>query len=250
MNDPGNGRAVTTVQQLARDVVDGIADLLRLRSVSRENARMFRDVRLMRWLASEAREVTRAGIEPDPWSAGDVDALAVRIRSAHVANRSGVRQVPGRPVGVPRSDIAVRYCETPGRVVGEPVPWVQLATAAGPGRDLWDEECDTWICLPGELPRGRYVALNVSGGSMLPLLHDSDVVLVNMEAAARPGEIVLARTSEGYVVKRLVRMSPSGVELESLNADFGPITIRDESHPIVGVVVLRWCEHEASSSAA
>jgi phage repressor protein C with HTH and peptisase S24 domain len=83
---------------------------------------------------------------------------------------------------------------------------------------------------------------------MVPLLHDADVVLVNMAAAPRSGDIVLARTTEGYVVKRLARMSPIGVELESLNPDFDPIIIRDDSRPIVGVVVLRWCEHETNLS--
>ena len=239
-------RQVVRVKKLAEDVSQNISDLLRLRSMRNETARMFRDMRLMRWLASEARAVAREGIEPDPWGADEVDVLAERIRVAVVADRSGVRQIPGRPSSVTRSEFE---CRSEG-VSGVAVPWVQLATAAGIGRELWDEDCDTWIALPDDLPRGRYVALNVKGESMTPLLHDADVVLVNMAAHAKPGDIVLARATEGYVVKRLVRIAPTGVELESLNSDFAPITIRDDSRPIVGVVVLRWCEHGKNLSTS
>lgn len=234
MSDRDKRPDVVRVKKLAEDVGQNISDLLRLRSMRTETARMFRDLRLMRWLATEARAIAREGIEEDPWSADEVDSLAERIRLAVVADRSGVRRISGRPsVGVAAADA---------------VPWVQLATAAGIGRELWDEDCDTWIALPSDLPRGKYVALNVSGESMLPLLHDADVVLVNMAAVAKPGDIVLARATEGYVVKRLARIASTGVQLESLNSDFAPITIRDDSRPIVGVVVLRWCEHEENTS--
>ena len=246
MSDRNNRRDVVRVKKLAEDVTQNISDLLRLRSMRKETARMFRDLRLMRWLATEARAVAREGIEPDPWSAEEVYALAERIRVAAVADRSGVRQISGRPSGVTRSEYESRSNEIPGPAV----PWVQLATAAGIGRELWDEECDTWIALPGDLPRGKYVALNVKGESMLPLLHDADVVLVNMAASAKPGDIVLARTTEVYVVKRLKRIASTGVELESLNSDFAPITVRDDSSPIVGVVVLRWCEHGINVSTS
>lgn len=243
MKSPDGSRRPIHVRKLAEDVAASIADLLRLRSIGRESARMYRDSRLMRWMAREARSVVRDGLENDPWSGAEVDALAQRIRAAAAAEKAGVRQLSGRPGCVTAPVLS--------RVPGEaglpdsagPVPWVQLATAAGIGREIWDEDCDTWIAVPDDLPLGRYVALNVSGESMSPLLHDGDVVLVNMAASPRPGDIVLARTDEGYVVKRLARISTAGVLLESLNSEFGPITIRDLPRPIAGVVVLRWCEH-------
>lgn len=250
MTDPGKGRRVTRVRQLAEDVIANISDLLRVRSVRKESARMFRDFRLMRWIAAEARAVVSEGVEPDPWSVEEVSALAERIRMSAVAERSGVRRLSGRPPCVPRPQVEPGSSYSPATRGGEAIPWVQLATAAGIGRELWDEECDTWVSLPGDLPRGNYVALNVSGESMVPLLHDADVVLVNMAAVPRPGDIVLARTAEGYVVKRLARMSVTGIVLESLNPEFRPISIGDQSRPIVGVVVLSWCEHEAHSSTA
>jgi hypothetical protein len=234
------------IRQLAEDVADNIADLLRLRSVVKESARMYRDSRLLNWLADESRAVVRDGIEPDPWSPGEVDALATRIRTAVASDRSGVRQLSGRPVCVPPPELDHRPGDSLVPSADGPIPWVQLATAAGIGRELWDEDCDTWVALPGDLPGGRYVALNVRGESMLPLLHEGDVVLVNIAAVPRPGDVVLARTEDGYVVKRLARISTAGVLLESLNPEFDPITIRDQARPVAGVVVLRWCEHQSS----
>lgn len=239
MTDPQKHRVIR-IRQLAEDIVANLPDMLRLRSLRKETATMFRDLRLMRWLANEARIVAQDGIEPDPWSSEEIESLADRIRLSVVADRSGVRRVSGRPVPVARSEAESSNV----------VPWVQLATAAGIGRELWDEDCETWISVPSDLPRGNYVALNVKGESMIPLLHDGDVVLVNMSAVPQPGDIVLARTIEGYVVKRLARVSPIGIDLESLNRDFNTITIRDQSRPVVGVVVLRWCEHTPKMSTA
>lgn len=252
MKDSDRSPQTAGLRKLAEDVTANIPDLLRIRSAGKESARMFRDSRLMRWLAGEARAVVRDGLELDPWSADDVNLLAERMRAAVVADRSGVRRLSGRPTSAARPEIEHGPCEPHGPMTGKstvsaPIPWVQLATAAGVGRELWDEECDTWISLPPGLPAGNYVALNVKGESMVPLLHDGDVVLVNMSAVARPGDIVLARTGEGHVVKRLARINTAGVVLESLNREFDPITIADQQRPIVGVVVLRWCEHQRGS---
>lgn len=248
MKGPDDSRPRINVRKLADDVAAHIADLLRFRSVANESARMYGDSRLMRWLARDARGAVRDALEADPWSAAEVDALAERTRAAVVAERGGVRRLSGRPACVAAPVLSHRPGEAMTPASGGPVPWVQLATAAGIGRELWDEDCDTWIALPAGLPHGKYVALNVSGESMLPLLHDGDVVLVKMGASARPGDIVLARTDEGYVVKRLEQISTLGVRLESLNAGFGGITIRDLPQPLAGVVVLRWCEHMQRSS--
>lgn len=245
-NPEGNPHAVR-IRRLAEEVAANISDLLRLRSLETESARMFRDSHLMRWLAGESRAVVRDGLEADPWSADEVNALAERMRAAVVADRSGVRRLSGRPACVPAPEAEGGPGKHLDPMESDRIPWVQLATAAGPGRELWDEECETWISLPPDLPPGNYVALNVRGQSMVPLLHDADIVLVKLSAVPRRGDIVLARTSGGYVVKRLGRMSPAGAVLESLNPDFDSVTIADQPRPIIGVVVLRWCEHEPES---
>lgn len=247
MRDPDKIHHPIDVQQLAEEVAANIADLFRLRSVGKESSVMYRDSLFMHWLAAESRAVVRDGIEPDPWSAAERDALAERIRTAVLSDRIGVRRLSGRPVCVPPPEMGHGSDGSLMQAAGRPIPWVQQATAAGIGRELWDEECDAWVSLPEDLPGGNYVALNVRGESMLPLLHDGDVVLVNMAATAQPGDIVLARTEDGYVVKRLTRVSTASVLLESLNPDFDPITVKDQPRPVAGVVVLRWCEHQPIS---
>ena len=238
------GRPGGNVRQIADDVAANIADLLRIRSISKELSPVYHDGRLMTWLASESRAVVRDGLESDPWQSGEVLELANRIRSEAASNRTSVRRLSGRPTCLAPPSIENPLDHAAVTRQGASLPWVQLATAAGSGRELWDEECDTWVALPDGLPGGSYVALNVKGESMQPLLHDGDVVLVNMGASPSRGDIVLARTENGYVVKRLARISRTGVILESLNPQFEPITVRDFSRSVAGVVVLRWCDHD------
>jgi phage repressor protein C with HTH and peptisase S24 domain len=56
--------------------------------------------------------------------------------------------------------------------------------------------------------------------------------------------VVVARHPEhGYVVKRVGRVSSVRVELVSLNADYAPLEIPNDSALVLGTVLLRWCPH-------
>lgn len=230
------------IARLARDIGERFGELLRVVRLRSGNSTVYDDVRFSSWLAEEARAAVESGLEPDPWTNEEREKLAERIRVAVIAENCGVRQIFGGPVTVPAPE-QERSSGTIGVSSRGLAPWVQLATAAGIGREIWDEECESWVSVPDDLPLGKYVALNVRGDSMLPLLHDGDTVLVAMRNSYRSGDIVLARTDEGYVVKRLDRVTTRGVYLESLNRQHGDIVIRDIPKPIVGMVVLRWCPH-------
>jgi hypothetical protein len=239
----GDARPVKLeVARLARDIGERFGELLRIVRLRSGDSSVYKDPRFSSWVAEEARAVVESGLEVDPWTTEETENLAKRIRAAVLADHSGVRQVAGGPVSV-----AAPEREQSSGVVAVAqsgcAPWVQLATAAGIGREIWDEECDSWVTVPDDLPRGKYVALNVRGDSMLPLLHDGDTVLVAMGCPYRNGSIVLARTDEGYVVKKLERVTTRGVYLQSLNPQHGPVVIKDIPKPIVGSVVLRWCPH-------
>lgn len=124
-------------------------------------------------------------------------------------------------------------------------PHLEHGIAAGIGRALWDEPCDSWVRVPDDMPRGDYVALTVKGDSMLPLIHSDDVVLVKLGAdVARDTIVVARRPDDGYVVKRVGRVSPSTVELISLNPEYPPTTIERAEGAITGTVLLRWCGHK------
>lgn len=123
-------------------------------------------------------------------------------------------------------------------------PHLEHGIAAGAGRALWDEPCDSWVRVPDGMPRGDYVALTVKGDSMLPLIHSDDVVLVKLgNEVARDTIVVARRPEDGYVVKRVGRVSPSTVELISLNPDDPPMTIERAEGAVTGTVLLRWCGH-------
>lgn len=231
------------IARLARDIAGRFADLLRIERIRTRDSKLYRHPRFGAWLATEARAVVESGLEPDPWSAEDVRDLAQRLRGAVLASRCGVRQVSGAPVSIDLPEAERGATGYLGSSQRGAAPWLQLSTAAGTGRELWDEECDSWVSVPEDLAPGNYVALNVCGDSMLPLLHDGDTVLIALGVKPRNGSIVVARNDDGYVVKRLNRITTRGVYLESLNPDYEPVVITDVRQPIAGCVVLRWCPH-------
>ncbi|WP_309085936.1 helix-turn-helix transcriptional regulator [Chelativorans sp.] len=88
-------------------------------------------------------------------------------------------------------------------------------TDAGfPSGEGWEQ-----IDLPGQVSETAY-ALEVQGDSMLPLYRNGDVLVVEPSAAVRRGDRVVAKTTEGEVMaKILFRQTPSEIELLSLNPD-------------------------------
>ncbi len=235
------------VARLARDIAEQAGEVVRADRIRTEDSSLYRDGRLGDWLATEAKEAVEGGLERDPWSAAEVRDLAERMRSELLASTCGVRRVAGSPVCVELSEAERGSSGYLGASQRGAAPWVQMATAAGAGNELWDETCESWVGIPDDLAPGNYVALNVRGDSMVPLLHDGDTVLIALGVKPRNGSIVVARSDEGYVVKRLTRITTRGVYLESLNPDYEPMVIKDVQQPIAGCVVLSWCPHAGRS---
>ena len=125
-------------------------------------------------------------------------------------------------------------------------PHVDMAVAAGAGRELWDEECTEWAEIPEGIPAGRHLALRVAGDSMTPFFHPGDTVLVRLGDAAAAGSVIVARLpDDGYVVKRVGRVTRYEIDLVSLNPTYAPLTVMREPGLVLGTVVLRWCSHRA-----
>jgi phage repressor protein C with HTH and peptisase S24 domain len=121
------------------------------------------------------------------------------------------------------------------------VACVDLAAAAGAGREIWDEPAEQWLALPAAVPRLRALALRVAGESMAPLLHSGDIVLVALGPTLARGRIVVARHPEdGYVCKRVDRVGRREVLLASLDPAYGTITIPRDDRLVVGTVRLAW----------
>ena len=198
------------------------------------------DPRFLEWQAAELRARRR------PTAAAELraDARARRLASGALGARFGVRCLDATPAAHPALVAGtLSRVLVPAAEAGY-APRLELGIAAGSGRALWDEPCDSWIAIPDELPRGRYVALTVKGDSMLPLLHSEDVVLVRIgPEVARDAIIVARRPDDGYVVKRVGRIGAASVELLSLNPEFEPTLIERGEGTVAGTVVLRWCGH-------
>jgi len=117
----------------------------------------------------------------------------------------------------------------------------ELSIAAGGGLELWDVECGTTVDVPENVPRGRHVALRVSGDSMEPLIHSGDLVLVRLDDRAVPGTVVVARDPDhGYVVKEVGRLTADGIELLSLNPAYPVLRVPHGAGTVLGTVVLCW----------
>jgi signal peptidase I len=85
--------------------------------------------------------------------------------------------------------------------------------------------------------------VRVSGPSMVPTLHDGDVVIARHGAAVRPGDVVLARyrsMPDRYVLKRADRPVDGGWWLASDNAAAGGDSGVHGVGDVLARVVLRW----------
>ncbi|HEY2851712.1 MAG TPA: S24 family peptidase [Gemmatimonadaceae bacterium] len=204
---------------------------------------------LARRRTREARRTARrTGLTED-----DRDALRRRILAELHSGRLRVREAATLPsryrLDVPRLVTPELLREVDRRRHAVVVP--ELAIAAGSGCELWDVECDTTIELSADLPHGPYIALEVTGESMEPLLHSGDTVLVRLEERATTGSVVVARDPEhGYVVKEVGRLTAHGIELLSLNPDFPSLRVPHGTGTVLGTVVMKWCPHTASRAAA
>jgi SOS-response transcriptional repressor LexA len=210
---------------------------------ARPRVSTFGDRRFLEYLALERSRtrVVRAKAPDSVLRDDDRRSLRERILSGLHADRLRVRQdlaPPAPRVMEPRRADAELLAEAERRHEAV-VP--DLAIAAGVGRELSDAECDATIPLPPGVPRGRYVALKVSGDSMEPLMHSGDVVLVKLGARPTPGTVVVARDPDhGYVVKEVGRVTSRAVELLSLNPAYPPLRVPHGSGTVLGMVVLRW----------
>ena len=202
------------------------------------------DARFLAWLDADLQGRAHAA---EGWPAERVERVAEELRARVAAARLRVRAGEG---AVREQEPAVRG--TVAQTLDDAdrarcAPRLRQAIAAGAGRELWDDECESWVKLPPGIPTGRYVALTVAGESMLPLFHPGDVVLVKLGQQVARDTVVVARVPDGgYVVKRVGQVTRGRLELQSLNPAFAPVTVTREPGVVVGTVVMRWCEHGRS----
>jgi SOS-response transcriptional repressor LexA len=235
--DPDEMMTSHVEQQLER-LSDPLVDLIGDVERNRMDSAAYEDPRFAAWLADQGT------LDAELLSPAEIKGLSRRVVADVEAVRLGVltpfhmpdprRLDEAGPVSGVVEDAVARH---------ESV-LIELDVAAGTGRELWDVECELCIPLPAELPRGRHLALRVSGESMEPLVHAGDVIVVRLGVdVARDTVIVAREPDDGYVVKRVGRVTRRSLELLSLNAAFPPLHIPRVANVVLGTVVLRWCAH-------
>ena len=192
------------------------------------------------WVAAEGRDRDR-----HRWTNGELLRAGDRLMASVRARQAPVRRVREKPPGRrPTLEGTPAQVLELARAEGS-TPVIEMGAAAGVGRELWDEPCERWVRIPDDVPPGKYVALNIVGDSMAPLMHTGDVVLVNMYGEVRRDRVIVAcHPEDGYVCKRVVRVTREAIELASIDPTRAGITIpRDRNH-VLGTVVLVWCTHK------
>jgi phage repressor protein C with HTH and peptisase S24 domain len=192
------------------------------------------DRQFVEWWSSRAR--SRAARAAALLTDEDYLAAGRALQARVVARQHGIRWHREHPELLPAAT---------GRGA---TPLVDLAVAAGVGRELWDEPAEAWLALAPSLgvepPPGRYLALRIAGDSMEPVMHTGDTVLVALGRPLRSGAVVVARRpDDGYVCKRVGRLTARVAELESLAPGREVIRIPRDDQLVVGQVVAVWCHH-------
>ncbi len=192
----------------------------------------------LRWLAAELRAGRSiAEREQDEQAA---EAFARRTAQAMHVRRAELR-LPRRELRHRMPPVVATASQAVAMANRERcAALLDLAAAAGEGRELWDEPCESWLELPAETPPGRVLALRVAGDSMVPVLRDNDVILVHLDDKPAIDDLVLARIGDGYVVKRLAAQAAGRIELASFNPAYSPIVGRDGHVILLGVLVARF----------
>jgi hypothetical protein len=240
-------------EERGRPMWDGeaIAEAVGRQLARRDDAELWTEEPFLEWLAVDRRAQQERRVR-----GGDANAAmqhdGCRLRTRLLARSSGVGVVdaPPRLVAPSRSALPAEVLEE--AAAAGAVACVDLAAAAGAGRELWDEPAEHWVALPPGVPRLRALALRIAGESMAPLLRSGDTVLVELGPALARGRIVIARhpsLEDGYVCKRVERVGRKEVLLASLDAAYGTVMIPRDERMIVGTVRLVWrsdCPEQAT----
>lgn len=222
---------------------DGAIDVL-MSAIGRETESadenlIYQDERFLFWLANDLR----TGLSHDQRTQDERDAIEFARRTlTRLKVRLAEKRLPRRQLRERAASVRATLAHAVPAASRERCATIlDLAVAAGAGRELWDEPCDRWLELPEDIPSARYVALRVAGDSMAPVLGTREVILLQLDAAPRVDDLIVARLpDQGHVVKRVASMKGSTMELASFNPEYESIFVAREPSPVVGTVIARF----------
>jgi repressor LexA len=123
----------------------------------------------------------------------------------------------------------------------EQVGLLNVYSAAYCGRidSIFDCEVIDQMCLSTKLlgfPSSQAFVVKAKGNSMLPKIHDKDLVIARSTEYADSGELVVCVNEGLMMIKRLNRDPKGNVILQSLNPEYEPFIASNEEFRILGVV--------------
>ena len=199
----------------------------------------YQDERFLLWLAKDLR-TGLSGDErsKDEQAAGEFAARALnRLAVRRAEKELPLRQLRERPAAL----IATVAQALPAASSERCATILDLAVAAGQGREIWDEPCDSWLELPDDIQSGRYVALRVAGDSMTPVLQPREVILLDLQSIPRIDDLIVARLpDQSHVVKRVASIKGGQIELASFNPEYESIFVPHSPSPVIGTVIARF----------
>lgn len=206
---------------------------------SDDNELAYQDEKFLLWLANDLR----AGLTASERARdkADADSFARHVL-ARVAVRRAEKSLPHRNLRERAAPVCATVSQAMEVAGAERCATIlDLAVAAGEGREIWDEPCDRWLELPDDIPSGRYVALRVAGDSMAPVLGPREVILIQLDTTPHIDDLIVARLpDQSHVVKRVALIKESGIELASFNPAYDPIVVPRNPSPVVGTVIARF----------
>jgi SOS-response transcriptional repressor LexA len=219
--------------------VDELIGLVARAVESQDDDLEYQDERFLSWLASDLR----AGLSHAERSKDERDAAEFARRAlSRIAARRAEKSLPRRKLRERTAPISATVAQALVAASRERcVTMLDLAVAAGEGREIWDEPCDRWLELPDDIPSGRYVALRVAGDSMAPVLGPREVILIQLDTTPRIDDLIVARLpDQSHVVKRVASIREGRIELASFNPGYDPIFVSRDASSVVGTVIARF----------
>lgn len=126
------------------------------------------------------------------------------------------------------------------RALEEPAHLPLLETCPASPRRILHEEVTRWVGLPNEVVRGRRMyLLKVRGDGMNRAgIEDGDMVLVDADAEAKNGDIVVVRIDEEPTIRRFYRTEAKTTLLpDSTNPQHKPMVYDRQSEALLRGVV-------------
>lgn len=225
--------------QFDDDAVDELMRLVGAEVERGDDGLLYQSESVLAWIGQDLR----AGASAADRARDERDADAFARRAAgRLAVRRAERRLPPKPLRRRAAPVAATVAQSLSLALDAGCAvMLELAAAAGAGRELWDEPCDTWVELPTDLPAARYVAMRVEGDSMQPVLAPRDVILVQLDATPAVDDLVVARRPDaGFVVKRVASLTPRQLELASFNEAYAPVSVRRDPSTVLGTVIARF----------